>query len=381
MEKLKGKNAVGLYQNILKNKDIVYYYTLKINGKVQWFKVGQKSNGFRIEDARKARLKKYNEVNNIETKDTQKLNRKKRTIPLFDEVFQKYIDYNLTHREKTKTYKNYRSMYNNRFKKDIGHIQIDKITQSDIENIILKYRTTKIEPLAPKTLNTMLDLIRMVYKYANINDIYNGNDITKNIKKFNIDNARLKYLTVEEINELLNYVKNNIEDRNVYICILLSLLTGARFNVIVNIKVNDIDLENQRIKLFDEKGKTDKHYFGYINDKYLDTIKKQVEFTKKIKSELILTDKSKDKDRTKFYRRKIQPILDKLFNQNINIRDIKNRVVPHTLRHTFGSQLAINGVDIYTIQKLMNHKDLKMTMRYAKLNDDIKKDSINKLDF
>ena len=381
MEKLKGKNAVGLYQNILKNKDIVYYYTLKINGKVQWFKVGNKSNGFRIEDVRKARLKKYNEVNNVETKDTQKLNRKKRTIPLFDEVFQKYIDYNLTHREKTKTYKNYRSMYNIRFKESIGHIQIDKVSQSDIENVILKYRISDTEPLANKTLNTMLDLIRMVYKYANLNDIYNGKDITKNIKKLDVDNSRLRYLTMDEISELLTYVKNNIEDKNVYLYVLLSLLTGARFNVVVNIKVSDIDLENLRIKLFDEKGKTDKHYFGYINDKYLDTIKERVEFAKKIKSKLILTDNSKDKDRTKFYRRKIQPTLDKLFNKDIDIRDTANRVVPHTLRHTFGSQLAINGVDIYTIQKLMNHKDLKMTMRYAKLNDNIKKDSINKLDF
>jgi site-specific recombinase XerD len=42
---------------------------------------------------------------------------------------------------------------------------------------------------------------------------------------------------------------------------------------------------------------------------------------------------------------------------------------------------VINGVDIYTVQKLMNHKDLKMTMRYAKLNDEIKKDGINRLNF
>lgn len=194
MEKLKGKNAVGLYQNELKNKDIVYYYTLKINGKVQWFKVGNKSNGFRIEDARKARLKKYNELHNIETKDTQKLNRKKRTMPFFDEVFKQYIQYYLTHREKTKTYRGYRSMYNNRFKKSIGHITIDKVSKADIENIILKYRVSKTERLAPKTLNTMLDLIRMVYKYANLNDIYDGEDITKNIKRFNIDNSRLRFL-------------------------------------------------------------------------------------------------------------------------------------------------------------------------------------------
>ncbi|MEA2018859.1 MAG: tyrosine-type recombinase/integrase [Campylobacterota bacterium] len=381
MEKLKGSNVVGLYKNALKNKDIAYYYTLKINGKVQWFKVGTQKNGYRIEDARKARSDKYNEIHNIEKKDTVKAGRKKRTIPFFDEVFDKYIEYNLTHKEKTKTYKNYRSMYNNRIKKSIGHISIDKITQSDVENIILKYRVSKTDTLAPKTLNTLLSLIRMVYKYASLNDIYNGADITKNIKKLDIDNARLRYLSKSEINELLEYTKNNIEDKNVYICMLLALLTGARINVIVNIKVNDINLDNKSIKLFDEKGKKDKHYFGYINDKYFNTIKNQVEYAKKQKSTLILTDNSQDKDRSKYYRRRLQPIFDKLFNSDLDIKDITNRVVPHTLRHTFGSQLVINGVDIYTVQKLMNHKDLTMTMRYAKLNDDIKKEGVNKMDW
>jgi site-specific recombinase XerD len=77
----------------------------------------------------------------------------------------------------------------------------------------------------------------------------------------------------------------------------------------------------------------------------------------------------------------MQPIFDKLFNIDEESNETRNRVVPHTLRHTFGSQLVINGVDIYTVQKLMNHKDLKMTMRYAKLNDEIKKDGINRLNF
>jgi len=56
-------------------------------------------------------------------------------------------------------------------------------------------------------------------------------------------------------------------------CILLALLTGARFNVVVNIKVSDIDLKNRTIKLFDEKGAKDKEYLGYINEKYYQVIK------------------------------------------------------------------------------------------------------------
>ena len=67
-----------------------------------------------------------------------------------------------------------------------------------------------------------------------------------------------------------------------------------------------------------------------------------------------------------FYVRK----LSKYFNVGLANDDRKNRVVTHTLRHTFASHLAIKGTPIYTIQKLMNHKDIKMTLRYAKLSPD-----------
>ena len=37
----------------------------------------------------------------------------------------------------------------------------------------------------------------------------------------------------------------------------------------------------------------------------------------------------------------------------------------HCLRHTFATRLAQNGVDIYKVAKLLNHKDLKNTQRYS----------------
>ena len=56
-------------------------------------------------------------------------------------------------------------------------------------------------------------------------------------------------------------------------------------------------------------------------------------------------------------------------------KDAKNR----TVIHTFASHLAINGTPIFTIQKLLNHSDIKMTMRYAKLAPDSGKMAIEEL--
>lgn len=76
---------------------------------------------------------------------------------------------------------------------------------------------------------------------------------------------------------------------------------------------------------------------------------------------------------------RLTKIYNKFFNLGLDKNDRKNRVVTHTLRHTFASHLAINGTPIYTIQKLMNHQDIKMTLRYAKLAPDSGKEFVNDL--
>ena len=51
----------------------------------------------------------------------------------------------------------------------------------------------------------------------------------------------------------------------------------------------------------------------------------------------------------------------------------------HDLRHTFGSRLAMAGVDLYTISKRMGHADIKMTQRYAHLSLGHLADAVNRL--
>ena len=50
----------------------------------------------------------------------------------------------------------------------------------------------------------------------------------------------------------------------------------------------------------------------------------------------------------------------------------------HDLRHTFASHLVMAGVDIRTVQELMGHKDIRMTMRYSHLSDAHLKEAVNK---
>ncbi|XCH47605.1 tyrosine-type recombinase/integrase [Thermodesulfovibrio sp. 3907-1M] len=51
----------------------------------------------------------------------------------------------------------------------------------------------------------------------------------------------------------------------------------------------------------------------------------------------------------------------------------------HDLRHKFASQIVMNGVDLRTVQELLGHKDIKMTLKYSHLSKAHKKNAVNKL--
>jgi site-specific recombinase XerD len=60
---------------------------------------------------------------------------------------------------------------------------------------------------------------------------------------------------------------------------------------------------------------------------------------------------------------------------------LNKRITFHSARHTFATMLLTFGVDIYTVSKLLGHKDIKTTQVYAKLIDLKKDEAIDKLPY
>ena len=72
------------------------------------------------------------------------------------------------------------------------------------------------------------------------------------------------------------------------------------------------------------------------------------------------------------------PIYKKLFNFNLLGSDEKNKVCNHTLRHTFATHAVVHN-DIFLVQKLMNHRDINMTLCYAKVDESKKFEAVAKM--
>lgn len=286
--------------------------------------------------------------------------KKKRQILYIDIIANDYFS--------QKTDRTIKSYYINHILPFFKNYDFETITNNDILKFtaLLKEKNgiRTNEQIAPKTINTILNILKSIIKYALKNDLIK-NDFSKYITLNDIDNARERFLTKEEIELLYNESK---DDETIYLYFKLALNTGARLATLQNICKKDIDFTHNLITLKDFKNNST--YKTFLNSHLKELLQKRVENIN-INEKVLSTHPS----------RRIKKILDDLFNQNINGNDRKNRVVFHTLRHTFASHLAINGTPIFTIQKLMNHKDITMTLRYAKLSPDSGRESILSLDF
>jgi integrase len=354
-------NLTGVYyrETITNNKsDKVYYITFKNEqNKMVELKIGKFTEGIREAYCNQKRNEIITKQRNGEEPPII-AQKKKRQILNIDIIANDYFY--------QKTDRAIKSYYLNHILPFFKDYDFETITNTDIVKFmtVLKEKSgmRTNEPIAPKTINTILNILKSIIKYALKNDLIK-NDFSKYITLNNIDNARERFLTKEEIELLYNEVKY---DEIIYLYFKLALNTGARLSSLRNISKKDIDFTHNLITLKDFKNNST--YKTFLNSQLKESLQNR------IKSINI-----NDKVLTTYPARRIKKILDDLFNQNIDVNDRKNRVVFHTLRHTFASHLAINGTPIFTIQKLMNHKDITMTMRYAKLAPDSGREAIENL--
>jgi integrase len=333
------------------------------NNKDKEIKVGKYSEGYREAYCNQLR-------NEIITKQRTGeeppsiASKKKKNILSIETIANDYFNY----RKESKTKANDISQYNNHILPYFKNLDFETIDKNEILQFTNKLKKTKSkfkeDLLSDKSINNILNFLKTLIKHGFKNDFIK-NDFSKYINLFDIDNAREKFLTKEEIKILYENSKN---DETLYLLFKLALNTGGRLATLLNICKKDIDFTHNLITLKDFKNNSTYKAFLTENLKALLEIRT---IHLKMDDKLFVSNPE----------RRLRSMLDELFNKDINTNDRKNKVVFHSLRHTFASHLAINGTPIFTIQKLMNHKDIRMTLRYAKLSPDSGRESILSLDF
>lgn len=340
---IESNNYQGVRYAKLSNGDISYYVRFTKDGKQIQKKVGTKFGGWTEKLA-------FNKKIELE------YNYKKEKTIKFQEAVDRFLEIKKLHLRK-ESFKSYeaRAKHLECFKDK----NINEITQKDMNNLIL----TLGKSMANKTINQIITITKQIIMFAE-DEFQVSNQNLNKIRNLKVDNARERFLNKEEIATL----KESLKDKPEHLLFVnLALCTGARLMSILSIKKKDIDIKNQTIILRDFKnGST---YQGYMDEQTQGMLLQKW-------GELQDDDKVIQKHKKAI----VEPLRDtlhKLFNQNNP--DNKQKVVIHSLRHTFASHLAIRGVSIQIIQKLLNHKDIKMTMRYSHLMPDSGKEAVQNL--
>lgn len=357
---INSKKYTGVRYKILEGKDRSYQIRYKINGRLREEVIGKKTEGITEQYCHQKRNEALNKAKFGD--DTPIVKHKKKNFMTVQDLADVYFEDTI----ENKSNRQIQGKYNLHIEPIFGHLDIHTIEQDDI----IKWKRTINR--APKTVNSTVELLSTIYNHSIKKGLKVVNPCT-GINKAKINNQREKYLDSDEIKELKKAVKDN---PILYSFVLLSLSTGGRRETILDIQKKDINLKAGTVNLVDFKNNGEA-YTGFLENDALQYLKSI--YWDRLKPNDYVIGLSSKKIPAKTLSNNLRPILNKLFNKGLDENDTKNRTVIHTLRHTFASHLAINGTPIFTIQKLLNHKDIKDTLRYAKLAPDSGKKHVFKL--
>lgn len=344
--------------NHLKDGDISYYITYKEGGETKWIKVGKKSEGITEAKCIEFRNQKISESRH--GLDLSQQSYKKLT---FDKLAELYFSSNAAH---CKSNHPNQLMYKKHIKPSLGDVAIAKLDDSLISEL---QALKKADGKANATNNQYVKLIKRIISFGIKRAIINENPF-RNIKLLKVNNTRLRYLSNEEIKRLYELIGN---DLILKLFVRIALCTGARVKSILKLQRKDINLEQKILTIKDFK--RENHYVGYLDAETYKMLQEHLKYFRA--NDYVVSIGGVETKYTKLYE-KLTNVFQE-FNAGLLKNDRANRVVIHTLRHTFASHLAIAGVSIQEIQKLMNHKDIKQTEKYAKLRPDSGREYVENL--
>lgn len=185
-------------------------------------------------------------------------------------------------------------------------------------------------------------------------------DINQKVKSIKPVETRREFLTLEELNAL---VKTPCNDLILKSAALFSALTGLRFSDIQKLTWSEVEyIEGQG------------HFLNFKQQKT-----KGIENLPISKQAFEFFGEQGELDDLVFKGLKYSAYHNKHLFQWIGAAGITKNITFHCFRHTYAVLQLANGTDIYTVSKMLGHRELKTTQIYAKIVDESKREATNKI--
>ena len=210
--------------------------------------------------------------------------------------------------------------------------------------------------------------LKSFYKFLIINNKIKTNPMNL-ISPPKLSKKIPKVLNVTEVNNLLNIKLENEFDYRNKAMLELMYACGLRVSEIIALKLTDVDLTNNIVKVF---GKGNKERIIPIGEYATTALNvyinhyRNILLKNKINDYLFVNNQGNKISRVGFFK-----MLKKLALKE----GIKRDFSPHTLRHSFATHLLDSGADLRSIQELLGHSSISTTQIYTHVSkENIKKD-------
>jgi integrase len=289
---------------------------------------------------------------------------KRETLVTFNDLAGRYVE-NFGNQ---KSFKGFKSHVVRDLRVEFGDRRLSEITYLDLETWRNRRKATPTmwgKPRADTSVNCDMAILGHMMSKAVEWELLEKSPFKKRKRlMFKVSNQRTRFLSEKEIGDLLKAC-DDLKTYSPYLRPIMetAIFTGMRRGELLGLKWEQI--RNGQIYL--TKTKSGKPRQIPVSDRLAEVLR-EVRQANQLKFEFVFCD-SKG--------RRFQDVNSSFAaaKRRAGIEDFRF----HDLRHTFASRLVMRGASLKTVQELLGHADLTMTMRYAHLSQEHLRDSVNLL--
>ncbi|MBP7344969.1 MAG: site-specific integrase [Sediminibacterium sp.] len=279
---------------------------------------------------------------------------------------QNFIEYfkNLADKRKASNHDNWVSAYNYLLKYTKGQLKFSDLNVkfcNDFKEYLLTTKSNKSSKvkLSQNSVVSYFNKLKAALKQA-FKDGYLNTDLNGKVEAVKQAETQRGFLTIEELNKLAKTHCNNPLMKR---AALFSALTGLRFSDIKNLVWGELEyIEGNGYFVKFKQQKTKGVEMMPISEQAYSLLGEPKEANEKVFEGLIYSAYE-----------------NKHLYQWIGAAGITKNITFHCFRHTFATLQLSKGTDIYTVSKMLGHRELKTTQIYAKIIDQTKREAADKI--
>ncbi len=276
-----------------------------------------------------------------------------------------------------RTAENY-EFYLNRFVEFAGDITPDQITAELLRKYRLwlnRYKSLDGNELAMITQSYHLIALRGFLKYFSRRDI--PSLAPDKIELPKTHRKQVTFLHYDEVVRLLEEIdtkeESGLRDRAI---MELLFSSGLRVSELVNLNRDHI---NTKRREFTVRGKGQKDRPVYISESAADWVEQYLAARQDTLAPLFISySKNVEANTSGDYRRLTARSIQRMVSKYARLAGITKHVSPHTMRHSFATDLLMNGADLRSVQSMLGHSNIATTQIYTHVTDAHLKDVYEK---